>query len=243
MMALLITTGLGFAVGILGTGLGGLLVLAAPVLSAKKQSLLLGASGGIMAAVVFWDLWPEAVKLHRYSAIGGVAAGLLFVLIAGLLIKSRQDEGLNRFTKTGILMGIGIGMHNFPEGLAMGTVHMVARKWQDWAGLASIMTLHNVPEGMVVAATLRLGKVAITRVLMALLLVELPMAIGALFGGFVGRISVRFVAASLGFAAGAMLLLVMKEMIPMGRELSSAKITWLGFGVGLLVGLAITRII
>ncbi|HEX2952996.1 MAG TPA: hypothetical protein VHR47_03310 [Bacillota bacterium] len=243
MSQLLVTMLIGFFVGIIGTGIGGLMVLALPSQSVKKQSLLLGGSGGIMIAVVIWDLWPEASHLHRLSAVGGLLTGALFVLLAGLLMKMKSKGFINRFTRTGILMGMGIGMHNFPEGLAVGTVRTVADKWQEWAGLAGLMAAHNVPEGMVVAATLRLGKVRVQKVLLALLLVELPMGIGALFGGIIGQFSHRFVASALGFAAGAMALLVGKEMIPMGNELSSGKMTWAGFLLGIGVGFVLTRVI
>lgn len=243
MSQLFVTMAIGFLVGILGTGLGGVMMLALPKLSATKQSMLIGGSGGIMVAVVIWDLWPEAYHFHPLSAIGGALTGVFFVLLAGVLMKIKRKGMINRFTQTGILMGMGIGVHNFPEGLAVGTVQTVADNWREWAGLAGMMAAHNVPEGMVVAATLRLGKVRIQKVLLALVLVELPMGIGALVGGVIGQFSQRFVASALGFAAGAMVFLVGKEMMPMGKAIASAKTTWAGFLVGLGMGYLLTGVL
>ena len=77
--------------------------------------------------------------------------------------------------------------------------------------------------------------------MLALFLVELPMACGALLGGLLG-VSHRFVAASLGFASGAMVLLVFKELLPLGRDLSSLRKTFYGLGIGILIGLFLTHL-
>lgn len=243
MGSLMGTMALGFFVGILGTVIGGLSVLLFPDREPKQQSMMLGMSGGIMVAVVLWDLWPEALATHGYSAVSGGLLGLVFIVVAGMAVRSRSMLKMNSFARTGLLMGIGIGVHNFPEGLAIGTVKAAAVDWRRWLSLAGMMTAHNVPEGMVVAAALRLAKVSLRQVVLALFLVELPMAIGALMGGVLGQISHRFVAASLGFASGAMVLLVLKEMLPMGNDLSSAGQTFLGLGSGLLIGLLLTHLL
>lgn len=236
MLNLMVTTFIGFLVGIVGTVIGGITALKVPARTGRQQSLLLGVSGGIMTAVVLWDLWPEAMKLQRFSAVGGGWVGVGFIILAGYIMSKQQKEGMNRFTRTGLLMGLGIGFHNFPEGLAVGTVYTAAEGWRDWVGMAGIIAAHNVPEGVVVAASLRMGKVAAMRIITALFLVELPMALGALLGGVLVGISQRFVAASLGFASGAMITLVFKEMLPMGRDLSTNRSTAQGFGIGLLIG-------
>lgn len=243
MADLMVTTFIGLFVGIIGTFAGGIFALRVPARTGRQQSILLGISGGIMTAVVLWDLWPEAFKLQSFSAIGGGLFGIAFILIVGFVLVGKKHEALNRFTRTGLLMGLGIGFHNFPEGLAVGTLQTAAVDWRDWIGMASLIAAHNVPEGVVVAASLRMGRVAVSKILTALFLVELPMALGALLGGVLVGISQRFVAASLGFASGAMILLVMKEMLPMGKALSSVRSTALGFGMGLLLGGILTWII
>ena len=240
---LAVVTSLGLLVGIIGTGLGGLMTLFSPIRTGEQQSILLGLSGGVMVGVVLWDLWPEAVHFNNASAVCGGLIGLGFILLASTLIKSGGIDGnMNRLTRTGLLMGLGIGFHNFPEGLAIGTVKAAADCWREWVGLAGMMTLHNIPEGMVVAATLRMGKVKLGKILIALFLVEVPMAVGALMGGILGGISPRFEAASLGFASGAMILLVVKEMLPMGVNLAAFRFTLLGLGGGVLIGRLLTLI-
>jgi ZIP family zinc transporter len=241
---LAVVTSLGLLVGVLGTGLGGLMTIFSPLRTGEQQSILLGLSGGVMAAVVIWDLWPEAINFNIASAVCGGVIGLGFILLASTLSKSGGlKDTMSRFTRTGLLMGLGIGFHNLPEGLAVGTVKAVANNWREWVGLAGMMTLHNIPEGVVVAATLRMGKVKMGKILAALFLVEVPMALGALMGGILGGISPRFVAASLGFASGAMMLLVVKEMIPMGVNLSASRWTLLGLGGGVLIGRLMTLVI
>ncbi|GEM_PF-2157350 len=186
MGSLMATMVLGFMVGILGTVLGGLGVLIFPRRETGEQSILVGISGGIMIAVVLWDLWPEAVASNYYSAVGGGVFGLVFILLAGLVVRRSTILPLSSLARTGLLMGMGIGVHNFPEGLALGTVKAAAVDWRRWLSLAGLMTVHNVPEGMVVAAALHLAQVSLRQVMLALFLVELPMACGALLGGLLG---------------------------------------------------------
>ena len=62
-------------------------------------------------------------------------------------------------TRTGLLIGLSIGTHNFPEGVALGTAYVAAGALAGWLGLALLMGLHNIPEGVIMAATLRMGRV------------------------------------------------------------------------------------
>ncbi len=192
---------LGLLVGIIGAGLGGLTAILVPKITQKQQSELVGFSGGVMLGVVIWDLIPEAWGLGATYASAGFFWGIIFILLLRKYYQvTDETKESTRFTKAGILLGIGIALHNFPEGVAVGTVFTTDPTSALWWELSLLMAIHNIPEGLAVATTLRLGKTSWSQIALALILAELPMCIGALLGGILGTITAPWTAVSLGFA-------------------------------------------
>ncbi|HHW12077.1 MAG TPA: ZIP family metal transporter [Firmicutes bacterium] len=231
---------LGFLVGVSGAGLGGVVAGLCPTVTRRQQSLLMGSSGGIMLGVVIWDLFPEAWSLSPVHTITGTIAGALFLLILRQLDQETTAPTAEaRFTKTGRLLGFGIALHNFPEGLAVGTVFVHEPFSALWWRLSLLMALHNIPEGIAVATTLRLGKTKWWPIVRTLFWAEVPMAVGALLGGLLGQIATPWSATALGFAGGAMLTLVLVEMIPLATRLAG----WPSALTGLALGAAGARLL
>ncbi|NLC52613.1 MAG: ZIP family metal transporter [Firmicutes bacterium] len=224
---------LGFLVGLSGAGLGGVVAGLYPTVTRRQQSLLMGFSGGIMLGVVTWDLFPEAWSLSPVHTLTGMTIGALFLLVLRQLDQEATATTVEaRFTKAGRLLGLGIALHNFPEGLAVGTVFAHDPASALWWRLSLLMALHNIPEGIAVATTLRLGKTRWWPIACTLFWAEVPMAIGAFLGGVLGQIATPWSATALGFAGGAMLTLVLVEMIPLATRLAgwSSALTGLGMG-------------
>ncbi|NLY90599.1 MAG: ZIP family metal transporter [Firmicutes bacterium] len=224
---------LGLAVGLIGAGCGGLAAGFFPAVTQRQQSLLMGSSGGIMLGVVAWDLFPEAWSLDPFYTLAGLGGGILFILF--LRRWEQENPPLTteeRFTKTGLLLGLGIALHNFPEGLAVGTVFAHDPTAALWWELSLLMAVHNIPEGLAVATTLRLGRTGWWTIALTLFLAEIPMAVGALLGGILGTISPPWTATALGFAGGAMLTLVSVEMAPLAARLAGWRWAFAGLGAG-----------
>ncbi|HHU51368.1 MAG TPA: ZIP family metal transporter [Firmicutes bacterium] len=239
-------TVIGFAVGLFGTGIGGCMAGLAPYLVKDKDRELVGFSGGMMLGIVLWDLYPEAVRLDTASAWGGILAGIFFII----LLRSRykpadrpfdsSDQGIHFcFTRAGMLLGLGIAMHNLPEGVAVGAVFAENPSSSLWKELALLMAAHNIPEGLAVATTLKLGGISWQKVTLILSLTELPMGVGALMGGIIGRLSPLMTASALGFAAGAMLFLVGVELLPLSWRGGRKKKSLLPLVAGLLAARAL----
>ncbi len=235
---------LGFFVGILGAGLGGFGAIFVPKITPKQQSILVGFSGGVMLGVVIWDLIPEAWELGPNYTLAGFFWGAVFILLLRKYYQlSDPTKITSKFTKAGMLLGIGIALHNFPEGVAVGTVFANDPESTLWWQLSLLMAIHNIPEGLAVAATLRLGETSWKRIAFVLTIAELPMCIGALLGGILGSIATVWTASSLGFAGGAMCLLVWSELLPIAREMSGFLHTLIGLGSGLGTAWILTIII
>lgn len=244
-MGLAEATLLGYIVGISGTLVGGLLILYRFSNSQSTQSWLLGFSGGIMAAVVFFDLWPEALHFGGiYPMLIGSGIGILLVQYFDpilRLIPWYRERQFTKLVKVGIMLGVGIGAHNFPEGVALGTTYITSQNINDWLSLGLLMAIHNIPEGMVMTAAFKLGNVKSFKIILALLCVEIPMALGGTAGAFLGGLSPLMVSFALSFAGGAMILLVAKELLPMAKKLAGLFWVGSGFAVGVLVGIILIR--
>jgi len=228
---------LGLAVGLIGAGLGGLAAGFFPAVTERQQSMLIGSSGGIMLGVVAWDLFPEAWGLSPFYTITGLVSGILFILFLRRYEQENAPQTTEvRFTKAGFLLSFGIALHNFPEGLAVGTVFAQDPTSSLWWKLSLLMAIHNIPEGLAVATTLRLGRTRWWSIALTLFFAEIPMAVGAFLGGILGTISPPWTATSLAFAGGAMLTLVGVELAPLAAHLAGW--TWTLFSLGVGAGIA-----
>ncbi|MGI6129176.1 MAG: ZIP family metal transporter [bacterium] len=216
---------IGTLAGVIGTGLGGLVSIIACNGHNRRLSFMLAFAGGIMLAVVFADLFPEAIDLGgiRTSVIG-LALGVAMLLLLDMYLphshfvnvdrSNRQD----RFLHSSLLLGIGIAMHNLPEGLAIGASYTLSEHLG--IGLAIILALHNIPEGMAMGSPMKVAGIRNWRILLWTSLAGLPTGIGALAGALLGSVSPNMLSLALGIAAGAMMYVTFDELLPEAHDLS-----------------------
>ena len=236
---------IGLLVGVLGTGAGGVVTSFLGKPGEGLLSVVLGFAGCIMLSVVFLDLIPEAF------AVGGVVPSMVGIFLGTLVIMaldlvlphthffSESEEG-SRYVKTGMVLGLGIAMHNLPEGLAIGSGYTVGI--DTGVGLAIAMALHNIPEGMAMATPMVIGGVDAKKVILWTGAAGLPMGVGAFLGALIGNLSPMVLAISLGFAAGAMLYIVFDEMIPDAQQLAQGHSGTFGGVAGVLAGIVLAVI-
>lgn len=246
MNGLLYSALVGSFVGAIGTGLGSIFSFFIKNTGKKLPSVLMMFSGGIMVAVVILDLIPEAYRFSGInSTVFGMLFGALFVVILSYIIPHRDSPpkisggtlakvGYNHILRVGILIGAGIAIHNFPEGLAIGSGLISGSKFG--INLAILIMLHDIPEGMAMAIPLRMGGVSKPAVLFYTVISGMPTALGAFFGNLIGNISASFIGGCLAFAGGAMLYITVKELIPESLTLYNGSAAYLSIIGGLAAG-------
>ena len=239
------TTLLGLFFGTFGTTLGGIIGCFFDQVSNKFLSFILSFASGLMMAVICFDLIPEALELAGiWMIMIGICLGIIAMIFCDLLVETRfsqkQNLKANNLLKTGMIVSIGLAIHNFPEGLAIGSGFEASTRLG--IGLAIAICLHDIPEGISMAVPMKNGGMAIWKVIFYVILSGVTTGIGAFFGAIIGSISKTIIAISLSFAAGAMLYIVSGELIPESNSLYKGRMSAVGNMLGLIIGIFATRI-
>lgn len=229
---------IGSVLAAMSTGVGALPILFLKnTLTHRWKDTLLAFTAGIMMAAATLSLIPEALSYGGFLPLG---IGLLLgVIILTLLEKSIPHIDLehNRkgiaFDQKAMLIVAAITLHNIPEGLSVGVSY--ASDAEETGNLiAFAIGLQNAPEGFLVALFLINQKITRMKAFVVATLtgaVEIPMAI---LGFYLTSVVSSLVPYGLAFAAGAMLYIIYKELIPEshgdGHETSSTY----SFIIGLL---------
>lgn len=215
---------IGLLAGVLGTGIGGILSAIFRKEVDKYLMLCMGISGGVMLAVVVFDLMKEAMETAGIlPTVAFTFMGVLFTMF----IKSRLD-----FTgemQSGYLIFISILLHNLPEGLAIGSSFVSAETLG--ITLAIVIGLHNIPEGLATALSLAGSRVPAKKIILFTFIAGIPMGIGSFLGVYFAGIFKSLIGVFLSLAAGTMLFVVLDEIIPKSKSLYSI----IGFLLGTII--------
>lgn len=200
-----------------------------------------------MISIVCFDLIPEALEISGISLILlGIIFGVVCMIACDILVqkkfnnKEKKSTSTNSLLKTGIIVSIGLALHNFPEGLAIGSGFGASLKLG--YSLALAILLHDIPEGVSMAVPMKNGGMKISKVIFYVILSGITTGIGAFFGALVGTISQEIIAICLSFAAGAMLYIVSGELIPESNKLYKGRIASIGNILGFILGILAVKI-
>lgn len=215
-MEILKTTILGIFFGTFGTTLGGIIGVVIKKHSNKFLSFILAFASGLMMSVICFDLLPEALGISNIvNVIIGTIIGIVSMIFCDILVEKKfsvnsKTKGMeNNLLKTGIIVSIGLAIHNFPEGLAIGSGFEASLKLG--LSLAIAICLHDIPEGISMAVPMKNGGMKISKVIFYVILSGITTGIGAFFGAIIGSISQVVISICLSFAAGAMLYIVSRR--------------------------------
>ena len=223
----------GILIPFVGTSLGAACVFFMKrSLSEAVQRALTGFAAGVMVAASIWSLLIPAIEQSSamgewafVPAVAGFWAGILFLLLLDTIIphlhqNSEKAEGPNSRLQRTTMMILAVTLHNIPEGMAVGVVYagFLAGQAQITAAGALALSLgiaiQNFPEGAIISMPLRAEGMKKGRAFAGGVLSGVVEPIGALLTILAAGLVVPALPYLLSFAAGAMLYVVVEELIP-----------------------------
>jgi ZIP family zinc transporter len=228
------------------TGIGGILVVLLERISDRFIAGSMGFASGVMLLVSFLNLFVESLELASYLNVSlAFTTGSIIMIIIDLFLPhlelGKREDGIiqkSKHLKPGILILIGITIHNIPEGI------VVSAGYSHLPQLGTLITIavffHNLPEGVATAVSLTSGGSRKRDVLLATFISGLAEPFGALLGGTIllGA-SNEMIGLALAFAAGVMTYITADELIPIAGE-RGHKHT---MSIGLLLGIIFIMIL
>ena len=206
---------LGLFFGTIGTTLGGIIGIFLKKNSNKFLSFILSFASGLMLAVICFDLIPEAIEISSiYSTVLGIILGIVIMMICDSTVQNKFNakkiaSKQANLLKTGIIVGIGLALHNIPEGLAIGSGFDSSTELG--FSLAIAICLHDIPEGISMAIPMKNGGIKKHKVIIAVIISGITTGLGALVGGIIGGISKEVISICLSFAARSNVIYCISE--------------------------------
>lgn len=222
--------------------------------NARIQRIFLGFAAGVMIAASVWSLLIPAIEeadaagqIGWIPAAGGFMLGIAFLMLLDVLlphlhIGAKQAEGLHSSWKRTTLLVLAVTLHNIPEGMAVGlSFALAAQHGGAGAALSAAMALalgigiQNFPEGAAVALPLRQEGISTPR---AFFYGSMSGIVEPIFGIFVVLVAGAIQPLMpwlLSFAAGAMMYVVVEELIPEAHLGEHSNIGTLGVMAGFLI--------
>lgn len=218
---------------------------------------LLGLAAGVMTAASVWSLLIPAMdqvedmgKWAFLPAVIGLLIGFLFLLLIDHLIPhvhkdGSEVEGPKSKLPKSAMMVLAIILHNIPEGMAVGVVCAGWMSGQSGIGMTAVLALalgiaiQNFPEGAIVSLPLRSDGISRSKAFAWGALSGIVEPIGTILTICLSGLLVPLLPYLLGFAAGAMLYVVVEDLIP---EMSTGKhsnVSTLCFAAGFVVMMAL----
>ncbi len=229
----------GLLIPFAGTALGSACVIFLKNnLSDTLQRALTGFAAGVMVAASVWSLLLPAMEqsqsMGKWSfvpAVAGFWLGILFLLGLDRLIPhlhrgSTEAEGVKSRLKRTTMLTLAVALHNIPEGMAVGAVYagwLYGDSSITLAGALSLslgIAIQNFPEGAIISLPLRAEGLSKPRAFLYGALSGIVEPMGALLTVLLAAVMVPVLPYALSFAAGAMIYVVVEELIP---EMSSGK--------------------
>ena len=217
-------TMIGMIAGIIGTGLGGIITTIFKQNIYRYIDLFMGIAGGVMLAVVTFDLMKESMSIIGITkTVSWIIIGSVITMLMKYSIATSKD------IKSGYLIFFSILMHNLPEGLAIGSSFVS----QESLGitLAIVIGIHNIPEGLAMGLSLLGTGMNTKKIIQYTMIAGIPMGIGSFLGVSFAEKFNSLIGVFLAMAAGTMLYVVIEEIFPKSRSIYCI----IGFLVGTII--------
>lgn len=248
------TVALGILLPFIGTSLGAAMVfLLKKEINPKIQKLLLGFASGVMIAASIWSLILPSVELARergvvewLPAAAGFIVGMLTLLFLDSVVPHQHiDSDIPEGHKSSLgkskLLFLSVTLHNVPEGMAVGAVFaglLAAGQEISIAAAFSLsvgIALQNFPEGAIISMPLKASGIGKTKSFLYGMISGIVEPAAALITVLFSGIILPVLPYLLSFTAGAMIYVVVEELIPESQSGSHSNIATVGVMLGFVV--------
>ncbi len=238
-MALLLTAAAG-----LSTTVGSLMGLVVRRPGPRFMSFVLGLSAGVMIMVSFVELLQGSIEYIGFlPANMGFFAGILTMFLIDHLVPheyiGQRDFGLvesnSKLLRAGLLIALGIGIHNFPEGMA--TFAGALQDVRLGAAIAAAIAIHNIPEGLAISAPVYAATQSRGKAFLWSFLSGVAEPIGAAIAAVIllPFLTPTVLGWILAAVAGIMVFISLDELVPLSRSLGQEHVPIMGIVVGMVV--------
>jgi len=234
------------------TSLGAAIVVFTKRVSPLLMDTSLGFAGGVMIAASYWSLLAPAIEMAEEAgtipwlpAAVGFLGGALFMRLVDMVLPhlhlglpTSQAEGPKTSWQRSTLLVLAITLHNIPEGLAVGVAFGAAASGMGLAtvgaavALAIGIGLQNFPEGMAVSLPLRREGMSRSKALWYGQLSGMVEPVAGVLGAAAVMFFYPMLPYALAFAAGAMIFVVIEEVIPESQRGNNGDIASIGTVLG-----------
>ena len=241
------------------TALGAAGVFFAKEVNHKLMDVMLGFAAGVMIAASYWSLLAPSISLSEQlgfvvwlpPAIGFLSGGLALAAVDRILPHIHPEdpnepaEGLKSQWRRSLLLILAVTIHNFPEGMAVGVAFGAAAAGLEGAtiggavALAIGIGLQNFPEGMIISMPLRREGLSRFKSFWYGQLSAVVEPIAGVIGAAAVLHAMWILPFALAFAAGAMIFVVVEEIIPEAQSGHNADIA----SVGTMIGFALMMVL
>ncbi len=244
----------GITLPFLGTMLGAACVfMMRGNMAPRIQKALTGFAAGVMVAASVWSLLIPSIEMTGREglasiipAVSGFFAGILFLLFLDEIvphqhIESNQSEGPKSHLSRTSKLVFAITLHNIPEGMAVGVALAAALEHSAYMPMAGALALsvgiaiQNFPEGAIVSMPLHSAGNSRLRSFVIGSLSGIVEPIGAVLTILLASMVIPILPYLLAFAAGAMMYVVVEELIPETQQGKHSNIGTIGFAIGFLL--------
>lgn len=244
----------GLLIPFTGTTLGAAMVFfMRNQLNQRLEKLLLGFAAGVMIAASVWsllipsiDLAMEQGEMAWIPAATGFLLGIAFLLLIDgiipyLYVDGSRLDGIRGSMKKTTMMVFAVTLHNIPEGMAVGVTFAGALLGDSQITMAGAITLafgiaiQNFPEGAIVSMPLKSEGIPRGKAFLYGTLSGLVEPVAAVLTIFLAKLIVPLLPYFLAFAAGAMIYVVVKELIPESQAGEHSNISTIGVAAGFVI--------
>ena len=247
----------GIMIPFIGTSLGAAMVFfLKEQLSENAQKILTGFAAGVMVAASFWSLLQPALessenmgKLSFIPAAVGFLSGIGFLLLLDKVTPhmhmDHQDEGPKSRLKRTTKLVLAVTLHNIPEGMAVGVVYAGWASGQVGVSKSAALALtvgiaiQNFPEGAIVSMPLRAEGMSKEKTFLYGALSGIVEPIASIVTILAASAVIPVLPYMLAFAAGAMMYVVVEELIPEMSEGEHSNIGTISFALGFILMMAL----